>query len=256
MRIRRVLVVGLFLCASAPLAHADPVKIPTADVAADFSINSNPNGVWSYGWSLTLGSSLILSTSPRVRDGVNQWAGDLAEDGNPAEYHNGTAGVILLGGGARFEPGEFGMHPGPHGEYAVVRYTAPAGGTVSIISAFSGQDTTGTSSDAHVLLNGLSLLDGFVEGNGTRSIVAFDRTLKIQQGDTIDFAVGFGSNQTFFGDSTGLAAAIQPGSVPSTTPEPGTLTLLAFGLVGLAGRDRRAGVTRAMRSSSPGRTEP
>lgn len=233
MRIARVLAVIACLFVGVPLAHADTVQISTADVAADFSSTSNPNGVWSYGWSLTLGSPLMLSTSPRTRDGVDTWPGDLAADGNPAEYHNGTPNVILVGGGARFEPGQFGLHPGPGGEYAVVRYTAPAAGTALITSEFSGQDTTGTSSDVHVLFNGVSLRNAFVDGNGTSSVVAFDQTLTLDMGDTIDFAVGFGRNGTFFGDSTALAARIQLGPVsePSPIPEPSTLALFALGLV-------------------------
>jgi len=230
MRVFRILCFLALLCAAASRVHADPIR--TADVAADFSSTDNPNGVWRYGWTQTLGSPLNLSTSPRIRDGVDQWRGDLAEDGNPAAYHNGTAGVILVGGGARFEPGQFGLHPGPDGEFAVVRFTAPAAGTASITAEFRGQDTTGTSSDAHVLFNGVSLFDAFVEGNGDFSAVPVDRTLALNKGDTIDFAVGFGSNGTFFGDSTALAALIQLNPVP----EPGTLTLLTLGVIGLAAR--------------------
>lgn len=241
MQIARLLLVGACLGAGASVAAADPVQIPIANVATDFSTTENPNGVWSYGWSATLGSSLVLSTSPRLRDGVNTWPGDLAADGNPASYHNGTDAVILLGGGARFEPGQFGLHPGPDGEYAVVRYTAPSAGTASLASVFSGQDTTGTSSDVHVLLNGVSLFDAFVDGNGPGSARPFNRTFMLVQGDMLDFAVGFGRNGTFFGDSTALAAVIQPRSVqpPGAIPEPGTLTLLGMGVAGLLTRRQK-----------------
>src|SRR5262249_33630739 len=96
------------------------------DAAADFSPTDNPHGVWSYGWSSTLGSTFVLDLEHQVREGLDQWRGNLADDGNPAVYHNGTEHEIVLGGTALFEPGELGIHPGPDGEYAIVRWTAPA----------------------------------------------------------------------------------------------------------------------------------
>ena len=234
MLVGRIIAVGVCICFGVPLAQADPVQV--ANVASDFSATANPNGVWRYGWSLLLGSPLILSTTPRTRGGLDTWPGDRAPDGNPAAYHNGTEGTIVLGGSARFEPGQFGLHPGPDGEYAVVRYIAPAATTVSLASAFTGQDLSGTTTDVHVLLNGLSLFDGFVEGFGSRSTVAFNRTLSLNNGDAIDFAVGFGRNGSFFNDSTAVAAVIRS---PTPVPEPATLTLLSVGLGGALLRRRR-----------------
>ena len=86
------------------------------------------------------------------------------------------------------------------------------------------------------LLNGLSLFDGFVEGFGSRSTVAFNRTLSLNNGDAIDFAVGFGRNGSFFNDSTAVAAVIRS---PTPVPEPATLTLLSVGLGGALLRRRR-----------------
>ena len=37
-------------------------QVPDYDAVKDFSIQSNPNGVWSYGWESTLGSTLNLYT--------------------------------------------------------------------------------------------------------------------------------------------------------------------------------------------------
>src|SRR6185437_5984835 len=59
--------------------NADPLSV--ADVAADFSSTSNPTGVWSYGWSMTLGSPFILSRSPAVREGLDTWRGNVVPDG-------------------------------------------------------------------------------------------------------------------------------------------------------------------------------
>ena len=96
--IRALLVLG---CLSSNIPHAGAEPLGVADVAIDFSQTNNPNGVWSYGWSMTLGSPFILSSSPAAREGLDTWPGNVALDGNPAAYHNGTGGVIVLGGSAR-----------------------------------------------------------------------------------------------------------------------------------------------------------
>ena len=93
---------------------------------------------------------------------MDTWRGDVAADGNPAEYHNGTNLVLVLGGTNPMQPGQFALHPGPGDEYAVARYVAPATGVASIDAAFSGLDVYGTTTDVHVLLNGTALFDGAV----------------------------------------------------------------------------------------------
>ena len=93
----------------------------SADFAADFSRTNNLNGVWSYGWALTLRSPFILSSDPRVREGLDSWCGNRAGDGNPGLYHNATGSPIVLGTTTRFEPGQLALHPGPNGEYGLVR---------------------------------------------------------------------------------------------------------------------------------------
>jgi hypothetical protein len=181
----------------------------SADVAADFSRINNPNGVWSYGWALTLASPFILSSTPRVREGLDSWWGNRAPDGNPGVYHNATGSPIVLGTTTRFEPGQFALHPGPNGEYGLVRWTAPETGNISIASVFTGLDFAGpTTTDVHILHNDRSIFDNFVEGFGNDSAVRFDRNLAVIQGDTIDFAVGFGRNRTYYHDTTGLALTI------------------------------------------------
>jgi hypothetical protein len=198
------------------------------DVAKDFSPTNNPNGVWSYGWSQSLGSPFILDTDHRVRDGIDQWRGDLASDGNPGIYHNGTTSPIDLGSSVHYEPGEFGLHPGPNGEDAIARWTAPAAGTFVVSAAFFGEDFLGpTSTDVHVLRNGKSLFDGAVTSFGRGGAASFTASLPLRRGDTLDFAVGYGRDRTFFNDSTGLAATI------SSTPEPSALNLFGLGTLGV-----------------------
>jgi hypothetical protein len=94
---------------------------------------------------------------------------------------------------------------------------------VSMKSVFAAQDLSGTTTDVHVLFNGNSVFDDFVEGVAGSRGVGFARRLSLRQGDTIDFAVGFGRNGSFFNDSTALAATASP------IPEPSTLLLLSVG---------------------------
>ena len=49
------------------------------DAAADFSPTNNPNGVWSYGWSSSLGSTFNLDVSSTTVDGLDFWEGPISE---------------------------------------------------------------------------------------------------------------------------------------------------------------------------------
>jgi hypothetical protein len=238
MKLPVALVIAACLCWPLPHAFADSISI--FDVAADFSHADNPTGVWSYGWSLNLGSPFILSTDARVREGLDTWRGNRVVDGNPAAYHNGTGSSILLGGSALYESGQFGLHPGPGGEYGIVRWTAPASGTVAIDSVFVGQDLFGTTTDAHILYNGsVAAFASLVEGFGDSSEVFSRIVMTVLLGDTIDFAVGFGRNRTYSNDSTGLEASITLDSPLTPIPEPGSIALMGSGLVGLYATLRR-----------------
>src|SRR5262249_7622865 len=72
---------------------------------------------------------------------------------------------------------------------------------------FKGDNSAGTTTDVHVLHNGLALFDDDVIGFGTSSARSFATTLTVDTGDTIDFAVGYG-NGNYFSDTTGLKASI------------------------------------------------
>lgn len=182
----------------------------SGDVGADFSRTNNPNGVWSYGWALNLRSPFVLIDNPSVWHGLDSWLGYRSELGHPSVHYNGTGSRMTTHGGAlHFEPGQLSLHPGPAGEYALVRWTAPETGNISIASVFIGLDCVGkTTTDVHILYNGQSIFDNFVEGCGEDSAVRFDTNFYVLQGDTIDFAVGFGRDQTYYSDTTGLAATM------------------------------------------------
>jgi Ca2+-binding RTX toxin-like protein len=70
-----------------------------------------------------------------------------------------------------------------------------------------------TTTDVHVLHNGVSLFDGVVNGYGPGSGPSFSGNVSVTAGDTIDFAVGYGPDGNCYFDTTGIAATI-------TTPAP------------------------------------
>jgi hypothetical protein len=206
------------------------------DPAADFSLAGNPNGPWSYGYSQTPGGPLILHATSGGGDGLEFWNTDISI-GLPWVVRNSTTTPVNWAGTTVFAPGALSLHPGPNGQMAILRFTVPSTGQYSIDGAFFGQDYVGpTTTDVHVLLNGTSIFDGVVSDFGTSQ--PFNTTLALASGSYLDFVVGFGSNQTYLYDSTGLSVLITP------VPEPRALALagVAAGLLCLPRRRKSSAV--------------
>ncbi len=199
---------------------ASVVTAQSYDPSTAFSPSDNPNGVWSYGYSLTLGSPMMLHSDRLNVSGVDVWRTDIAW-GDPLVMHNGTSNTVDLFTAVRMAPGELGMHPGPNGEIAVLRFSPPEPGQYEVQGSFFGLDTWGTSTDVHILANGLSIFDGTVTGFGPGTGPSFSTTAALGPGSYLDFAVGYGPNNTFWDDSTGLSAQI------TMVPEP-SITLLGL----------------------------
>jgi PEP-CTERM motif len=229
----------IFLMTSAILAFAaSPSLALTFNANADFSIANNPNGAWSYGWSSTLGSNFnLFGGTDSICDGkIDRWLlqpGSLL--GLPSVQHNTTAttfNCITV----TFPSNELTLHPGASGQYSIVRWVASTTGTYSLSTKFAGADFVGpTTTDVHVLRNGISIFNDLVNGVGAASAKSFATNLLVNAGDTIDFAVGFGNNQNYGFDTTSLAATIssETPTPPASVPEPAsTLGLLALGAFG------------------------
>jgi hypothetical protein len=185
------------------------------DAALDFSATENPSGVWRYGWSPALGGNFVPDTV-QIHSFVNidDWTG--AQDGvnYPLVSHNGTADSVTWGT-ITMQPGQLTLQAGANGEYSVVRWTAPRAGSLSLKASFTGQDFMGpTSTDVHVRHNSVALFDGQVTAFGAGP--SFDTTMVVAAGDTIDFAVGYGSNGSNWRDTTGLDAFISYNDSPIT----------------------------------------
>lgn len=217
------------------------------DAAADFSATMNPAGVWSYGWSPTLGGTFNLNTEVAAfGGGAIQWQGNQPPnaDGNPSVFKN-VSGSILNISSITMPVGALALHPGSGGQYSIVRFTAPSSGQYLISANFMGLDIYPTSTDVHVLINGASQFDGLVNGYGLPSTAFTPTYSTLSAGGIVDFVVGFNAgvgpdipSPTFHNDSTGLTAVV------TAIPEPTTVLASAWLLlpigVSLLRRMRRA----------------
>ena len=220
------------------LIVASKAHATTFNAAADFSLSSNPNGVWSYGYSTTLGGTFILDTNSgtmTINPNFSYWGANIGPNNTPIVFEN-TAATNQQGGGANLDPGQLAFHPGPNGEISIVRWISPGAESISLNTIFTGRDNVnGTTTDVHIFHNGSSLFDGLVNGFGPGSGPSFATSLAVLQGDTIDFAVGIGNNGTYISDTTGLDATITVTAVPI----PATIWLFGSALVGLGVFGRR-----------------
>jgi hypothetical protein len=201
------------------------------DATADFSIASNPNGAWSYGVTTSLGSPLSLytltSTDQYGNPSFESWYSAEDGHGNPAVVKN-TSSSIQQGAGANLYGGELALHPGPLGEYSVVRWVAPSAGSIDLSALFQGRDNgIGTTTDVHILYDNVQLFSAEATGFGSPSIEGFSGSIDVRAGDTIDFAVGYGSNHNYLNDTTGLDAQVV---FTASVPEPSTFLLAIVGL--------------------------
>jgi uncharacterized repeat protein (TIGR03803 family) len=186
------------------------------DPAAQFSVASDPNGVWTYGYSLILGSPLILYDTPfNLGDGFVGWEAAIFMGpptmamSPPTIGYNTTSNTLpIVDDTPVIFLGTLVLHPGPDGQYSVLRFTAPLAGQYDLTGSFFGQDIVGTTTDVHILTNGVAVLNGEVTGYGTGTGPSFNFTAALNAGDFLDFAVGYGVNNNYFDDSTGLSLQI------------------------------------------------
>lgn len=193
-----------------------------------FTTNSNPNGVWSYGYSATLGDTVVPFFEQGNWGGLDFWRSNIWLN-VPGVYHNPSSQTITNPTGTVvLTPGQLAFHPGPNGEFAVIRFTVPTDDTYQILAGFAGADIQGTTTDVHLLLNGSPQRSGLVNGFGPGSGLNINTNLSLRAGDHLDFAVGRGANNEFSFDSTTVAIQI----CATTNQPPGSCVPAPSGLVG------------------------
>lgn len=182
------------------------------DASADYSSKSNPNGVWSYGWTQSLGATLNLFPNQTPVSGMYVWTSTCcgSQTGPPGDGYNETGASITVGT-VTVPAKTLWFSPGPQDQNSVIRWTAPASGTYQIKAVFWGDDFVGpTSTSVAVLHNDATLYTSFVNGFGPSSDQSYTGTVRVNAGDTVDFTVAYGPDGNYGYDSTGVSAVITP----------------------------------------------
>jgi hypothetical protein len=200
----------------------------------------------SYGSSATLGSQFFVNSGPTTvgSSGIQEWMAIFVGGPNITErstirFNPSTIGVSLPG--VFYDPQTLSLNPGSglENEYAIVRLTGGQGETCTFTGGFWGQRTnpiSRTSSDVHVLKNGVSIFDNTVNSFGQSNATPFNLTVTMNPGDTLDFAVG---NGAIYNGSLGDATAVSWTCNCITVPEPSGVFLLGLTAIPTLRRRRK-----------------
>jgi hypothetical protein len=239
----------------------------TYDLSQDFSLASNPNGVWSYGWVANPGgpfTPILFSLTVTPTAGVSLRSWQLAESVPPAVYQNNGSVTWDFGSGT-VPPGTVWFHPGDNGQpenYGVIRFTVPAGGGGSYVLRTAVQPfySDGDDTDFHVLKNGTERFGKLLSPTDT---TGYTNALLLADGDTVDFVIGRGQDGNAFGSALKIAAELsmvvdgpasivgQPEDTMLIEGQTATLLVVANGALPLSYQWRFAGtnLTGATQSS-------
>ncbi|MBX3206190.1 MAG: hypothetical protein KF764_14055 [Labilithrix sp.] len=176
--------------------------VVSADLALDFSSTANPNGAWTFGYTMSSpagdASALIPFTTPTApATDIDLWFDPTHVNLDaPSAFHNRSNSTVN-----GVAPGEAGLHPGSVQEYAVARWTAPVAGKYAVKVQFKEGDQGDT--------NGLLLHNGVVLVNeeSTSTNAVHELNVTLAAGDTLDVAVG--NKGDFIYDSTPVIFSIR-----------------------------------------------
>lgn len=208
------------------VALASSASAQTYDFAADFSRTTNPNGAWSYGWVTAPGGAFNPYGSRTVNGGIESWndTGEGRSESLAVLWYDvsNIHGIVMA-------PNEYALHPGPDGEWSVARFVAPVAGAFRIDALFDLVDADSPgSTDVDVWINGTPLGSSSLAGYGSSK--AYATTAQLSVGDTVEFVANYGTDRSFFSDSTRLRATLSP------VPEPASLAALGLGALALLRR--------------------
>lgn len=184
-------------------AAADANLVTVADLTSDFSKTANPNGAWTFGYSLGVpggdaGAFIAFSATSVIATNVTAWIDPTHQVLNdPCVYRNESGAVFADG----VKDGEVALHPGNAGEYAIARWTAPSAGAYAVRVQFKEGDTGDT--DGLVLHNGVVV----ATEASTSTNAVHELALTLAAGDRVDVAVG--AKGDFLDDSTPVVFTVR-----------------------------------------------
>jgi hypothetical protein len=239
----RLYTANLLLIAGLIGVLASPARAAAIyEASNDFSVASNPNGVWSYLYSISLPTTTPLPLGQGTCNGlvgVACWQTGLGIPDYAAIGKNTTGGVFRYG--TLIVPTD-GLYIDPESYTAILSFTAPQAGTYSIAGDFTGVDTNENSHPVQILDNGVSIFNNTIGSYGQDD--PFNLIETLNPGDTIDFEVLTGSTGCSYCDlSTGLDVTI------GQVLEPASFSLLGGALVAFGSARRRRIRTAAAEQS-------
>lgn len=204
------------------LIRAATASAQTFDAANDFSLASNPNGAWSYGWKPGLGGPFALFPGTGGC-GVATWT-----TGAPLSVGKNLSSTAVCCATWSMPGYQMLYHPGNSGERATLRWTAPFAGNFGVSMTASGADFAyPTTTDVALEVNAALVSQQYINsyGNGApcasntyTPAISSGGSFILAAGGTIDVSVGFGSNGSYFGDATLVAVTITGPYTASSTP--------------------------------------
>ena len=199
------------------------------DIAADYSSQNNPNGVWSYNRKWTVDGT--AADTMTVKWGTSGWyLGNVGNGGPSIQGGPLSQGGVLLW--AKYNGNGF----------PDVRWTAPDSGTFDIVGSFVGADTRGVDNYVYVVVNGTIVFQDRVTGNMTEKDFSL-MSVPLLAGSTVDFVLSWaGGVYSEYGWTQANATISEE---PTSAPEPTSMLLLSGGAL-LLGLGRRKASSTAV----------